>query len=48
NRESGPAVVGIELKNKKDFIKIDEQLKRRKFNYRYLNDNEDLFTHLIG
>ncbi|EKT4547704.1 threonine ammonia-lyase IlvA [Flavobacterium psychrophilum] len=48
NRESGPAVVGIELKNIKDFIKIDEQLKRRKFNYRYLNDNEDLFTHLIG
>ena len=47
NRESGPAVVGIELKNKKDFIKIEEQLKRRKFNYQYLNENVDLFTHLI-
>lgn len=48
NRESGPAVVGIELKNKKDFATIEEQLKLRKFNYQYLNENEDLFTHLIG
>lgn len=48
NRESGPAVVGIELKNKKDFAKIEEQLKLRKFNYQYLNENTDLFTHLIG
>ncbi|WP_035678553.1 threonine ammonia-lyase IlvA [Flavobacterium limnosediminis] len=48
NRESGPAVVGIELKNKKDFVKIEEQLKLRKFNYQYLNENEDLFIHLIG
>lgn len=48
NRESGPAVVGIELKQRKDFIKIEEQLKFRKFNYRYLNENEDLFTQLIG
>ena len=48
NRESGPAVVGIELKKRKDFIKIEEQLKRRKYNFLYLNDNADLFTHLIG
>lgn len=48
NRESGPAVVGIELKQRKDFIKIEEQLKIRKFKYRYLNENEDLFTQLIG
>lgn len=48
NRESGPAVVGIELKNKGDFAKIEEQLNHRKFNYQYLNENEDLFTHLIG
>ena len=48
NRESGPAVVGIELKKRKDFIKIEEQLKCRKYNFLYLNDNADLFTHLIG
>lgn len=48
NRESGPAVVGIELKRRKDYSKIEEQLKNRKFEYRYLNENEDLFTQLIG
>lgn len=47
NRESGPAVVGIELKNRKDFLKIEKRLKKRKFNYQYLNGNPDLFTHLI-
>lgn len=47
NRESGPAVVGIELKNRKDFLKIEKRLKNRKFNYQYLNGNPDLFTHLI-
>ncbi|MCM4169368.1 threonine dehydratase [Arenibacter sp. H213] len=47
NRESGPAVVGIELKNHNDFPKIEEQLKYRKYNYQYLNENEDLFTLLI-
>lgn len=48
NRESGPAVVGIELKNRNDFGTIEKQLEERKFNYRYLNEKEDLFTHLIG
>lgn len=48
NRESGPAVVGIELKNKEDFSAIESQLSHFKYNYRYLNENDDLFTHLIG
>lgn len=47
NRESGPAVVGIELKQQAAFAKIVEQLKKRKFNYQYLNENTELFTHLI-
>lgn len=47
HRETGPAVVGIELKNQSDFAKIKEHLKSRKFNYHYLNEQEDLFTHLI-
>ncbi|MDD3722341.1 MAG: threonine ammonia-lyase IlvA [Lutibacter sp.] len=47
NRESGPAVVGIELKEPAAFVKIEEQLKKRKFNYQYLNENMKLFTHLI-
>ncbi|HLV14310.1 MAG TPA: threonine ammonia-lyase IlvA [Xanthomarina sp.] len=47
NREIGPAVVGIELKNPSDFDKIESQLKNRKLNYQYLNNNADLFTNLI-
>src|SRR5690554_162473 len=47
NREIGPAVVGIELKNPSDFDKIETQLKNRKLNYQYLNNNADLFTNLI-
>ncbi len=48
NRESGPEVVGIELKNKNDFLKIEELLTRRKFKFQYLNNNSDLFTYLIS
>ncbi|MHC5202080.1 threonine ammonia-lyase IlvA [Myroides sp. LJL119] len=48
NRESGPAVVGIELKNKQDFAHIESQLTYFKYSYQYLNQNDDLFTHLIG
>ncbi|MCG2419174.1 threonine ammonia-lyase IlvA [Aequorivita sp. F47161] len=48
NRESGPAVVGIELKNQNDFVEIETRLKQRKFTYQYLNDNADLFTNLIS
>lgn len=47
NRESGPAVVGIELQDKNDFASIEEKLKIYKFNYQYLNANPDLFTLLV-
>src|SRR5699024_6139905 len=47
NRENGPAVVGIELKNQEDFEKIEERLKERRFSYQYLNEHDELFTHLI-
>lgn len=48
NRESGPAVVGLELKDQNDFHHIEERLKHRKFAYQYLNDNPNLFTNLIS
>ncbi len=48
NRELGPAVVGVELKNKTDFLLIKEKLHLKKFKYQYLNENSDLFTQLIG
>lgn len=43
NRESGPAVVGIELKDPKDLGRIEKQLHQRKFKYEYLNENTDFF-----
>lgn len=48
NRESGPAVVGLELKDQNDFHQIEERLKHRRFTYQYLNDNANLFTSLIS
>lgn len=43
NRESGPAIVGIELKDPKDLLRIEQQLTQRKFIYQYLNDSTDFF-----
>ena len=47
SRERGPAVIGIELKYKKDFDGFIERLDKLKFKYEYLNENPDLFHHLI-
>ena len=43
NRETGPAVVGIELKDPDDLSKIEEHLNEKKFVYGYLNENTDFF-----
>jgi threonine dehydratase len=48
NRESGPAVVGLELKNKTDLEAIVQNLERLQFHFEYLNQNPSLFTQLIG
>lgn len=48
NRETGPAVVGLELKDPTDFQQIEDRLKHRNFEYQYLNDNGNLFTSLIS
>ncbi|MCE2712102.1 MAG: threonine ammonia-lyase IlvA [Cryomorphaceae bacterium] len=48
NRESGPAVVGIELKTPEDFKAITTNLERLHFQFQYLNEDPDLFTQLIG
>ena len=47
HRENGPAVVGIELKDSKDFLPLVERMKENKFYGQYLNDNPDLFQFLI-
>ncbi|MFL9830676.1 threonine ammonia-lyase IlvA [Flavobacterium sp. ST-87] len=48
NRETGPAVVGLELKNKNDIIAIKEKMENKGFEYKYLNEKQDLFHQLIG
>ncbi len=48
NREKGPAVIGIELKNREDFQPLIDRMKHHNFSFTYLNDKPDLFTHLIG
>lgn len=48
NRESGPVVIGVELKHKEDFESICERMKQFNFTYEYLNENLTLYTQLIG
>ncbi|HJS00287.1 MAG TPA: threonine ammonia-lyase IlvA [Flavobacterium sp.] len=48
SREVGPAVVGLELKNKNDIIAIKEKMENKGFEYKYLNEKQDLFNQLIG
>lgn len=47
NRESGPAIVGLELKNPNDLGELTARMKRRKFFGEYLNDKPDLFQVLV-
>ncbi len=47
NREDGPAVVGIELKSHSDLGTLEEKMKNKKISYQHLNEQKELFTHLI-
>lgn len=47
NRESAPAVVGIELLDKKDLAPLITRMKERNFFGEYLNDNPNLFEFLV-
>lgn len=47
NRENGPAVVGIELKNEADLQPLINRMKARNFFGDYLNNKPDLFQFLI-
>lgn len=48
NRESGPSVVGIELKNPADLENIRNKMSALNFSYSYLNENQLLYSQLIG
>ncbi|MFV0553894.1 MAG: threonine ammonia-lyase [Mangrovibacterium sp.] len=47
NREVGPALVGIELSDRKDFEALIERMDKQGLVYEYLNDNAHLFQYLI-
>ncbi len=47
NRESAPAVVGIELLSKDDLEPLISRMKERNFFGEYLNDKPDLFEFLV-
>jgi threonine dehydratase len=48
NRETGPVVVGLELKNKDDIHSIKNKMQSKNFQYQYLNEMPDLYTQLIA
>jgi len=47
NRETGPAVVGIELKHREDFEPLIQRMEAQNIVYEYLNDQPDLFQFLV-
>ncbi|KAA6441371.1 threonine ammonia-lyase [Dyadobacter flavalbus] len=47
NREQGPALVGIELKNREDFAPLIERMDENRIVYEYLNDQPDLFQFMV-
>lgn len=47
NKESGPALIGIEVKSKEDFISLTERMDAYKLNYTLVNQNENLFEYLV-
>ncbi len=46
-RENGPALVGIELKDKNEFEPLLERMNQAKIIYEYINDRQDLFGFLV-
>ncbi len=47
NKEKGPVLIGIESKNKYNFIEIEKKLKTNNFNFQIVNSNQLLFNFLI-
>lgn len=47
NKETGPALVGIELKSKKDYKALVKNLKRFHFQFTELKKDDDLYGYMI-
>lgn len=47
NKETGPALIGIEVKSKSDFNALIARMDGHKLNYTLVNQNENLFEYLV-
>ena len=47
NKEAGPALVGIELRDKKDYESLKKNLDRTKINYTELKKDDNAFGYLV-
>ncbi|MFL5741554.1 MAG: threonine ammonia-lyase [Flavisolibacter sp.] len=47
NKETGPALVGVELKSKEDYVQLPENLQKYHFSYKELNKDDNLFGYLV-
>ena len=47
NKETGPALVGIELKAREDYDRLVQNLDKYNFNYTELNKDDNLFGYLV-
>lgn len=47
NKDNGPALVGIELKNRDDYQPLIDRMKEKEIQYVEINKNRDLFNLLI-
>ena len=47
NKETGPALIGIEVKSKEDFNSLIGRMNSHKLNFTLVNQNENLFEYLV-
>jgi len=47
NKETGPALIGIEVKSNADFDALIQRMDGYKLNYTLVNQNENLFEYLV-
>ncbi|HBK88773.1 MAG: threonine ammonia-lyase IlvA [Cyclobacteriaceae bacterium] len=47
NKETGPALIGIEVKGKEDFDALIGRMQQRQLNYTLINQHENLFEYLV-
>jgi len=47
NKETGPALIGIEVKSKEDYGSLIDRMNEFKLNFTEINQNENLFEYLV-